>query len=68
MYILQVYQYFGNIPPSQQGQQPQPNPQQTLDGNNRASLSASEYSFLCPDGSSLPIGTTTPCTWAGRYQ
>jgi len=29
-------------------------------------LSSSEYSFLCPDGTSRPINTNNPCTWAGR--
>jgi hypothetical protein len=32
----------------------------------RGSFSSGEYSFLCPDGSTLPIGTNVPCTWAGR--
>jgi len=53
-----VYQFFSPPPTNNQNS--------PLGGADPSISSATEYSFLCPDGSTLPLNTDAPCTWAGR--
>jgi len=72
-----VYQFFSGQSPLPQNPIQAQFPSQLTSGSSPPIVGAapqtapppvsiSDYSFLCPDGSRLPVDTQTPCTWAGR--
>ncbi|XP_071448777.1 transferrin [Hetaerina americana] len=53
--VVVVRQFFG-LPPFSRTPEMDRDPLMNVD----------LYSYLCPDGSKVPLSSDTPCTWAGR--